>query len=344
MGETILVTGGAGFIGSNFIRYVLQVEPELSVVNLDALTYAGNLANLADLAHSERYHFVYGRIQDTALVERICRQYNVTGIINFAAESHVDRSIHSAAPFIDTNVVGVLSLLEVVRRLEIPRFVQVSTDEVYGSVSHGFSTEEDPLRPNSPYAASKASADLLVRSYVQTYGVPAIITRASNNYGPYQFPEKLIPLMITNAIEEQPLPVYGDGQNVRDWLFVEDHCDALWQIYRKGRIGEIYNIASGEQRRNIEVVEMILSFLQKPTALIRFVADRPGHDRRYALDTRKIREELGWQPKVSFEQGLQQTIQWYLENRQWWEAVKDQSYRAYYQQQYGILSAEDSNG
>ncbi len=340
MSQTILVTGGAGFIGSNFIRYVLQHDPDVQIVNVDALTYAGNLANLEDVADSPRYHFVRGKIQDQALIEQVCRDYGVEGIINFAAESHVDRSIHSAAPFLETNVLGVLHLLEVVRKLSIPRFVHISTDEVYGSIAEGAATEESPLRPNSPYAASKASADLLIRSYIRTYGVPAIITRASNNYGPYQFPEKLIPLMITNALENQPLPVYGDGQNIRDWLFVEDHCAALWLIYQRGSEGEIYNICSGEQRRNIEVVEAIVRLLNKPSSLIQFVPDRPGHDRRYAMDATKLRQQLGWQPTVSFDEGLARTVQWYQNHRQWWEAVRDQSYREYYQKQYGVLSGK----
>ncbi len=340
MSQTILVTGGAGFIGSNFIRYVLQHDPDVQIVNVDALTYAGNLANLEDVADSPRYHFVRGKIQDQALIEQVCRDYGVEGIINFAAESHVDRSIHSAAPFLETNVLGVLHLLEVVRKLSIPRFVHISTDEVYGSIAEGAATEESPLRPNSPYAASKASADLLIRSYIRTYGVPAIITRASNNYGPYQFPEKLIPLMITNALENQPLPVYGDGQNIRDWLFVEDHCAALWLIYQRGSEGEIYNICSGEQRRNIEVVEAIVRLLNKPSSLIQFVPDRPGHDRRYAMDATKLRQQLGWQPTVSFDEGLARTVQWYQNHRQWWKAVRDQSYREYYQKQYGVLSGK----
>ncbi len=340
MSQTILVTGGAGFIGSNFIRYVLQHDPDVHIVNVDALTYAGNLANLEDVADSPRYHFVHGKIQDQALIERVCRDYGVEGIINFAAESHVDRSIHSAAPFLETNVLGVLHLLEVVRKLSIPRFVHISTDEVYGSIAEGAATEAAPLRPNSPYAASKASADLLIRSYIRTYGVPAIITRASNNYGPYQFPEKLIPLMITNALEDQPLPVYGDGQNIRDWLFVEDHCAALWLIYQRGSEGEIYNICSGEHRRNIEVVEAIVRLLNKPSSLIQFVPDRPGHDRRYAMDATKLRQQLGWQPTVSFDEGLARTVQWYQSHRQWWEAVRDQSYREYYQKQYGVLSGK----
>ncbi len=340
MSQTILVTGGAGFIGSNFIRYVLQHDPDVQIVNVDALTYAGNLTNLEDVADSPRYHFVRGKIQDQALIEQVCRDYGVEGIINFAAESHVDRSIHSAAPFLETNVLGVLHLLEVVRKLSIPRFVHISTDEVYGSIAEGAATEESPLRPNSPYAASKASADLLIRSYIRTYGVPAIITRASNNYGPYQFPEKLIPLMITNALENQPLPVYGDGQNIRDWLFVEDHCAALWLIYQRGSEGEIYNICSGEQRRNIEVVEAIVRLLNKPSSLIQFVPDRPGHDRRYAMDATKLRQQLGWQPTVSFDEGLARTVQWYQNHRQWWKAVRDQSYREYYQKQYGVLSGK----
>lgn len=341
MGQTLLVTGGAGFIGSNFIRYVLQREPDVRIVNLDALTYAGNLENLRDIADSDRYIFVHGRIQDQPLVRDICQKYDVRGIVNFAAETHVDRSIHDSWPFIETNIAGVVALLEVVRELGIARFVHISTDEVYGSISSGYFTENDQLQPSSPYASSKASADLLILSYVRTYGIPAIITRSSNNYGPYQFPEKFIPLMITNALEDKPLPIYGDGQNVRDWLHVQDHCAAVWEIYHRGKIGEIYNISANQEYRNIEVAELILKILGKPQTLIRFVPDRPGHDRRYAIDATKLRRELGWEPKVTFEDGLYRTVQWYVENAQWWKNIKSGAYQEYYQKQYKYL--EESN-
>jgi dTDP-glucose 4,6-dehydratase len=336
MRETILVTGGAGFIGSNFIHYLLE-RTEHSVVNIDALTYAGNLENLTEVTKFEngRYFFVHGSIQNKELVEHLCRTRGVTGIINFAAESHVDRSIMSAAPFVDTNVQGTLTLLEVARELGIGRFVQVSTDEVYGSLGEeGLFTEETPLTPNSPYSASKAAADMLVRAFVHTHGLPAIITRCSNNYGPYQFPEKLIPLMIANALEDKPLPVYGDGKNVRDWIYVEDHCAAVWAAYERGRAGEVYNAGGASEKTNIEVVRAILNTLGKPDSLIRYVADRPGHDRRYAIDFSKIERELGWRPKESFESGLQKTVEWYVANAKWLENVRSGAYKEYYARQY----------
>lgn len=317
----LLITGGAGFIGSNFIRYILREHPEWQVVNLDKLTYAGNLANLRDVEDNPRYRFVRGDIADRELVEKLFQEEKFDVVVNFAAESHVDRSILDSSPFIETNVKGVQVLLEAAREFEIRKFVQISTDEVYGSLGSDDPpfTEESPLLPNSPYSASKAAADLLCRAYFRTYGLPVVITRCSNNYGPYQFPEKLIPLMITNALEDKPLPVYGDGQNIRDWLFVEDNCRAIALVVEKGKPGEIYNIGGGEEKRNIDVVKAILRILGKPEGLITFVKDRPGHDRRYALDTGKIRREMGWQPTVSFEEGLTQTVKWYFENRSWWE-------------------------
>lgn len=335
--ETILVTGGAGFIGSNFIRYVLSTE-DINIINLDALTYAGNLENLADIQSHPNYKFVHGNIQNKELVTYVCQLYNVNGIINFAAESHVDRSILSAAPFVETNITGTLILLEVARELNINRYLQISTDEVYGSLGKdGLFTEKTPISPNSPYSASKASADLLVNAFVHTYGFPALITRCSNNYGPYQFPEKLIPLMILNALENKPLPVYGDGLNVRDWIHVLDHCSGIWTVFRKGKIGEVYNIGGSNEKTNIEIVQLILKLLNKPESLIQYVKDRPGHDRRYAIDSTKIETELGWERKIPFEKGIKDTINWYIDNLVWSKNVRDGSYREYYQKQYGNI-------
>lgn len=336
MSNAILITGGAGFIGSNFIKYVLR-ESDATVVNLDALTYAGNLENLADIEDNPRYSFVQGRIENSELVRHICKQYKVTGIINFAAESHVDRSIINAQPFVDTNISGTLSLMTVTRELGLERFLQVSTDEVYGSLGEqGEFTEESPLAPNSPYSAAKASADCLVRSFVHTYNFPAIITRCSNNYGAYQFPEKLIPLMILNALEGKPLPVYGDGLNVRDWISVYDHCAAVWLAYTNGKIGEVYNVGADSEKRNIDVVKAILALTGKSEDLISYVKDRPGHDRRYAIDSSKIKNELGWKPTLSFESGLEQTVRWYQENTEWCNHVRSGEYMKYYQNQYNV--------
>lgn len=329
----ILVTGGAGFIGSNFIRYWLE-NHEGEVVNLDLLTYAGNLENLADIADDPRYRFVRGDIADRKLVDGLLE--GVEAVVNFAAESHVDRSIHDAGTFIRTNVAGTQVLLEAARHRGVRRFMHISTDEVYGSLGPtGAFTEETPLAPNSPYSASKAAADLLVRAYHHTYGLDAVITRCSNNYGPYQFPEKLIPLMVTNALEDQELPVYGDGLNVRDWIHVRDHCRAIDAVLHRGRAGEVYNVGAGEERTNLEMVKAILGLLGKPESLIRHVTDRPGHDRRYAIDSAKIRRELGWRPEVGFREGLAATVEWYVEHRPWWEKVKSGEYRTYYEQMYG---------
>lgn len=338
---TVLVTGGAGFIGSNLIRWILA-HRDWRVVNLDALTYAGNLENLRDVESDRRYAFVHGRIEDAETVARVLREYDVCGIIHCAAESHVDRSILSAEPFVETNVRGTLVLLEAARAHGIERFVHVSTDEVYGTLGPDDPpfTEESPLRPNSPYAASKAAADCLVRAFVHTYGVPAVVTRCSNNYGPYQFPEKLIPLMIANAIEEQPLPVYGDGQQVRDWIYVGDHCRGLVAAYERGRIGETYNFGGRSERCNLDVVRAIVRLLGKSERLIRHVPDRPGHDRRYAIDCTKAERELGWTPSVTFEDGLERTVRWYLDNRAWVESVRSGEYRRYYEQQYGWRVSE----
>jgi len=330
----ILVTGGAGFIGSNFVRYFLRAHPESAVLNLDKLTYAGNLDNLAEVEAQANYQFVRGDIGDTALVESLLDQ-QVAAIMHFAAESHVDRSIADARDFVRTNVLGTYSLLEAARRKRIPRFVHVSTDEVYGSLGPGEVAEERaPLKPNSPYAASKAAADLLVRSFWQTYRFPAIITRSSNNYGPNQFPEKLVPLMITNALEGKRLPIYGDGLNERDWIFVEDHCCALDRILEAGQPGEIYNIGSGRPVTNLEIVRRLLRIMGRPEDLLEFVEDRPGHDRRYALDTNKIRGELGWEPAVGLEAGLTQTVHWYGTHPAWVEKTKSGDYLSYYEKFY----------
>jgi len=331
----ILVTGGCGFIGSNFVRYVLETEPDVSVVNFDCLTYAGNLANLADLREHPRHRFIKGDITDRAAV-RAALSDGIDSIIHFAAESHVDRSILDSGPFVRTNVLGTQVLLDAAREFQIKRFVQVSTDEVYGSLGPtGAFTEETPLAPNSPYAASKAAADLLVRSYTHTFGLPALTTRCSNNYGPYQFPEKLIPLFISNLLADQPVPVYGDGQQIRDWLHVRDHCAAIVAVWKHGRVGEVYNIGGRTEKTNLELTHLLLDLLGKPRSLIRFVADRPGHDRRYAIDCSKIERELGWRPTVAFDEGLRQTIAWYQNNSAWVEQIRSGEYRHYYERQYG---------
>jgi len=332
----ILVTGGCGFIGSNFIRYMLLKHPRYRIVNLDKLTYAGNLENLSDLETHPNYRFVKGDIADRALVAGLMAEEKFHWVANFAAESHVDRSIEDPAPFLHTNVLATQVLLEGARGTGVELFLQVSTDEVYGSLPPpGRFTEESPLRPSSPYAASKAAADLMVVAYWRTYGLPVVITRSSNNYGPYQFPEKLIPLMISNALEDKELPLYGDGLYVRDWIYVEDHCRALDLILHRGKPGETYNIGAENERTNLEVVEIILKLLGKPRSLIRFVQDRPGHDRRYAIDPSKLKEELGWRPQTDFETGLNRTIKWYVENENWWRRVKSGEYLAYYERMYG---------
>lgn len=314
----LLVTGGAGFIGSNFIRYMLKEHDDVIVTNLDKLTYAGNLKNLEEVENDSRHRFVKGDIADRELVSKLFREEEFDAVVNFAAESHVDRSILDSAPFVETNIKGTQVLLDLAGKHGIGRFIQISTDEVYGSLGNtGKFTEDSLLEPNSPYAASKAAADMLCRAYYKTYGLPIIITRSSNNYGPYQHPEKLIPLMILKALNDESLPVYGDGRNVRDWLYVGDNCRAIDIVLRKGKVGEIYNIGGSEERRNIEVVKLILKKLGKPESLIRFVQDRPGHDWRYALDISKIKRELGWQPTYCFEQGLKQTITWYVDNLDW---------------------------
>jgi dTDP-glucose 4,6-dehydratase len=332
----VLVTGGCGFIGSNFIRYLLETDSQVRVINLDCLTYAGNLANLADIAADPRYRFVHGDITDRATVRQAVSS-GVRAIVNFAAESHVDRSIHDSGPFIRTNVLGTQVLLDSAKEFGVPRYVQVSTDEVYGSLGPtGAFTEETPLAPNSPYSASKAAADLLVRSYVHTFGLPAVITRCSNNYGPYQFPEKIIPLFIANLLRDEPVPVYGDGLNVRDWIHVRDHCAALDRAWREGRAGEVYNIGGRSERTNLELTYALLEAVGKPRSLIRYVKDRPGHDRRYAIDCSKIEKELGWRPRIAFEEGLRETVRWYREHADWVASIRTGEYLKYYERQYGV--------
>jgi dTDP-glucose 4,6-dehydratase len=360
----ILITGGCGFIGSNFTRYILKKNENVRVVNLDKLTYAGNPANLVDLAshYPDRYQFIKGDIGDKVAVQKIFDTYDITWIVHFAAESHVDRSIIGPEVFLHTNIIGTFTLLEAAlgcwplkdpEQLKGRRFLHISTDEVYGSLDEsGYFTEKTAYDPSSPYSASKASSDHLVNAYYRTYGLPTIITNCSNNYGPYQFPEKLIPLMIHNALKGIELPVYGDGENVRDWIYVEDHCEALLEVLEKGDPGERYNIGGNSERRNKEVVLLICNELDKQLGLIndrprkdliRFVSDRPGHDRRYAIDGSKIREELGWEPAVSFEEGIRLTIEWYLQNPEWVEGILNGSYREYYRKQYGgRLSEQES--
>jgi dTDP-glucose 4,6-dehydratase len=329
----IFVTGGAGFIGSNFVRYVLSLGEGHSIVNFDKLTYAGNLANLDTVAGSPRYRFVKGDICDPEAVTQAMEGCEV--VVHFAAESHVDRSIYDPAPVIQTNVTGTFILLQVARMLNIRRFLHISTDEVYGDLPPDVIADENcPLQPSSPYAASKAASDLLVRSFVRTYGFPALVTRSSNNYGPYQFPEKFLPLMISNALEDKPLPVYGDGRQQRDWLHVEDNCRGLWTVLQRGRVGEVYNLGCGQVFANLQVVWQLLKLMGKPESLITYVADRPGHDRRYALDCSKIEKELQWRPQIQFDGGLEQTVKWYRENTHWVEAVRRGEYRSYYAKYY----------
>lgn len=329
----VLVTGGAGFIGSHFVRLTLR-HKDAEVVNLDALRYAGNLENLKSVEGHPRYTFVHGDICDMVTTERVMREYRIEAIVNFAAETHVDRSILEPGGFVRTDVLGTMVLLEAARSLDIRRFLQVGTDEVYGEVSAGRSAESDGLVPRSPYAASKAGADLLALSYFSTYGLPVLITRGCNTFGPNQYPEKFIPLFVTNALEDQPLPLYGDGLQQREWLYVEDHCEAIDQVLHQGVPGEIYNIGTGHEQRNKEMAEAILGLLEKPRSLIRHVTDRPGHDRRYALDCEKI-THLGWRPRHSLEDALTATVAWYRDNSEWWRKIKSGEFRAYYEQVYG---------
>ena len=331
----VLVTGGAGFIGSNFVRYALAAHPDWRITTLDKLTYAGRLENLHDVQDHPRHTFVRGDVADAAVAAPLVHAANI--VVHFAAETHVDRSIQSAGEFITTDVFGTFVLLEAARQAPgLRRFVQISTDEVYGSVPEGASRETDELKPRNPYSASKAGADRLAYSYFATYGVPVIITRASNNYGPYQFPEKVIPLFVTNALDDLPVPLYGDGLNERDWLHVTDHCRALDLLIDAGTDGEVYNVGGGNHVRNIDLTRRILALAGKPESLITPVADRPGHDRRYSLDTSKL-QELGWSPSAEFEGGLAETVRWYVENEWWWRPIKDAdpAYRAYYESQYG---------
>ncbi|MBE3034315.1 MAG: dTDP-glucose 4,6-dehydratase, partial [Actinobacteria bacterium] len=323
----LVVTGGAGFIGSNFVRFMLRRYDDLEVVNLDKLTYAGNLDNLRDVEDDARYTFVKGDICDAAVVRAALQ--GADAVVNFAAETHVDRSISGPQDFISTDVLGTHTLLEAVRELAIARYVQISTDEVYGSTETGSFTEESDLAPSSPYSASKAGADLLVLAYHRTYGAPVLITRSSNNYGPWQYPEKIIPLFITNAIDDQALPVYGDGLNVRDWLYVDDNCAGIDAVLRKGALGEVYNIGGGNEVRNLALTRQILELLGKSPELIRFVADRPGHDRRYSIDCGKL-QALGWRPATPFETGLERTVSWYRDNPPWWRKIKSGEWREYY--------------
>jgi dTDP-glucose 4,6-dehydratase len=330
----LFITGGAGFIGSNFIRCMRAWHPDYAITNFDALTYAGNLENLKDIPESAYYRFVKGDIRDRQAANSLLAE-GFDAVINFAAESHVDRSIDNAAVFVETNVLGTQVLLDAALRNNVPLYLQVSTDEVYGTLGpEGLFTEHTPLAPNSPYSASKTSADLFVRAWHETFGLKTLITRCSNNYGPYQFPEKLIPLFITNALADEPLPLYGDGLNVRDWIYVEDHCSAIDAVLHHGKAGDVYNIGGNAEKTNREITAAILQQLGKPDSLIRHVADRPGHDRRYAIDNTKIKQDLGWQPAHDFEAGMRATIQWYLDNQEWWQRVKSGAYRDFYERWY----------
>ena len=328
----ILVTGGCGFIGSNFVRYALSRYSH-TITNLDNLTYAGNLENLTGVEKDPRYRFIKGDIADAADIEKAFAD-GVDIVVNFAAESHVDRSILDPDAFIRTNISGTYMLLEMARKRGVKKFMQVSTDEVYGSLSEGKFREDTPLAPNSPYSASKASADLLAMAYYKTFKTPVVITRCSNNYGPYQFPEKLMPLLITNALGDLELPIYGDGLNVRDWIHVEDHCEAIAMVLEKGEAGNVYNVGSDNERTNIEIVKLILDILAKPHSLIKYVKDRPGHDRRYAIDNTKIRSSLGFQPRKDFKKGMEETVRWYMENRTWWQRIRTGEYLEYYDTMY----------
>lgn len=347
--KTILVTGGAGFIGSNFVKMMVEKYPEYNILNLDALTYAGNLGNLSDIDTASNYTFIKADIRDRQVIDQIFKTQNIDTVINFAAESHVDRSIEEPEVFLTTNIIGTQVLLDVAKKYwkinpddkyckeykEGVKFLQVSTDEVYGALGEtGMFIETMPLMPNSPYSASKASADMIVRAYNETFGLPMNITRCSNNYGPYQFPEKLIPLMINNCLKEKDLPVYGDGMQVRDWLHVSDHCTAIDTVLHKGKSGEVYNIGGNNEKANIEIVKLLIKTLGKSENLIKYVKDRPGHDRRYAIDNTKVTSELGWEPAYTFEQGIQETIKWYLDNKKWIENVISGDYANYYDKMY----------
>ncbi len=337
--QRILVTGGAGFIGSNFIQYMLEIHDDVEIVNLDKLTYAGNLENLRAIERDNRYSFFQGDIADRQLVNEIlsCKKFDT--LVNFAAETHVDRSINRPDDFLKTDIYGTFALLEAARQCEIKRYIQISTDEVYGSIRQGSFTETSPLLPSSPYSASKGGGDLLSHAYFKTYGLPTLITRAANNYGHFQYPEKFIPLFITNAIEDQPLPLYGDGSQVREWLHVEDHCRAIDTVIQKGEPGQVYNIGGYCEEKNRVIAEMIVDLLKKKRDLITFVSDRPGHDIRYSIDSSKLKA-LGWEPRISLEEGLSRTVSWYKKNRDWWKKIKDSDYRSYYKNQYGKRLAQ----
>ena len=329
----ILVTGGCGFIGSNFVRYMLSKHP-YNIINLDKLTYAGNLENLKEAESDKRYAFIKGDIASEADLKKVFKA-GIDFVVNFAAESHVDRSILDPDAFIKTNITGTFNLLEMAKKNDVKKFIQISTDEVYGSLGlSGKFRENTPLAPNSPYSASKASADMLAMSYFKTFKMPVMITRCSNNYGPYQFPEKLIPLIVTNALENIDLPVYGDGMNVRDWIYVLDHCEAIDMVLHKGTVGNVYNIGGENEKSNIEIVRLILDILGKPHSLIKYVKDRPGHDRRYAINQTKIKRELGFRIHTGFEKGMEETVRWYIENRAWWERIKSGAYLKYYDMMY----------
>ena len=334
--KNILITGGAGFIGSNFINQILTNRDDWQIINLDKLTYAGNLENLKESDKKSNYTFVKGDINNFELVEYLFQKYKFDYVINFAAESHVDRSILGSAIFYQTNVMGTNVLLEVAKKYGIEKFLQVSTDEVYGSLgTTGLFTESTPISPNSPYSASKASADMMALSFYHTFGMPILVTRCSNNYGPFQFPEKLIPLMIINSLNDKKLPVYGDGLNVRDWIYVDDHNRAIELVLEKGKFGEVYNIGASSEMPNIEIIKMILKLLNKSEELIQYVKDRPGHDRRYAIDSSKISNEIGWAPLNSFENAMSMTVEWYLKNQAWWNRIITGEYRNYFNVQYG---------
>ncbi len=333
--KSILLTGCAGFIGSNFVPYFLEKYPGYHIINLDLLTYAGNLENLVTSERKKNYRFVKGDITNAELVNSLFQRYDINYVINFAAESHVDRSILDSEIFFRSNVLGTNVLLEAARKFNIEKFVQISTDEVYGSLgAEGLFTEDTPLHPNSPYSASKASADIMAMAFYHTYHVPVVITRCSNNYGPFQFPEKLIPLMIINSLNGKKLPVYGDGMNIRDWIYVIDHNKAIETVFEKGKIGEVYNIGASIEMPNIEIVKLILNKLGKSEEIIEFVKHRPGHDRRYAIDSSKIKNELGWEPHFSFEEAISKTIEWYIENKNWWSRIISGDYQDYYETQY----------